>query len=104
MPVALAASRWRRSAGRPSRRSALSKWWLFVALASAYVLAYRRKLPDFIKLLVAAPLGIGLALAVQLGDIWPPPSSLYAPLAGGAAIVAAAVAVRVVVSRLRRRR
>ena len=36
--------------------------------------------------------------------IWPPPSSMHAPLAGGAAIVAAAVAVRVVVSRLRRRR
>lgn len=84
--------------------SALNKWWLFVALASAYVLAYRRKLPDFIKLLVAAPLGIGLALAIQLAEIWPPPSSLHAPLAGGAAIVAAAVAVRVVVSRLRRRR
>jgi len=84
--------------------SALSKWWLFVALASAYVLAFRRKLPDFIKLLVAAPLGIGLALAIQLADIWPPPSSLHAPLAGGAAILAAAVAIRVVVSRIRRRR
>ncbi len=90
--------------GTPLETSALSKWWLFVALASAYVLAYRRKLPDFIKLLVAAPLGIGLALAIQLADIWPPPSSMYGPLAGGAAIVAAAVAVRVVVSRLRRRR
>jgi hypothetical protein len=84
--------------------AALSKWWLFVVLASAYVLAYRRKLPDFIKLLVAAPLGIGLALALQLAEIWPPPSSLHAPLAAGAAILAAAVAVRVVVSRIRRRR
>ena len=90
--------------GTPVERSLLSKWWLFVALASAYVLAYRRKLPDFIKLLVAAPLGIGVAVAVQLGDAWPLSPSLYAPLAGGAAIVAAAVAVRVVVSRIRRRR
>jgi hypothetical protein len=90
--------------GTPVETSALSKWWLFVALASAYVLAYRRKLPDFIKLLVAAPLGIGLALAIQLAQIWPPPPSLRAPLAGGAAIVAAAVAVRVVVSRRRRPR
>ena len=90
--------------GTPVESAALSKWWLFVALASAYVLAYRRKLPDFIKLLVAAPLGIGLALAIQLAEIWPPPSSMHGPLAGGAAIVAAAVAVRVVVSRLRRRR
>ena len=85
-------------------RAALSKWWLFVALASAYVLAYRRTLPDFVKLLVAAPLGIGIALAIQLADVWPPPSSMHAPLVAGAAIVAAAVAVRVVVSRLRRRR
>ena len=59
---------------------------------SLFVLVDRWKLPDFVKLLGAVPLGIGLALAVQLGDIWPPPSSLYAPLAGGAAIVAAAVA------------
>ena len=90
--------------GTPVERSLLSKWWLFVALASAYVLAYRRKLPDFIKLLVAAPLGIGVAVAVQLGDAWPLSPSLYAPLAGGAAIVAAAVVVRAVVSRIRRRR
>ena len=74
--------------GTPVEQSLLSKWWLFVALASAYVLAYRRKLPDFVELLVAAPLGIGPALAVQLGDTWPLSPSLYAPLAGGAAIVA----------------
>jgi hypothetical protein len=91
--------------GTPVERSALGKWWTFVALASAYVLAYRRKLPDFVKLLIAAPLGVGLAFVVQLaGDLWPPPSALAAPLAGGAAIVAAAFAIRVAVSRLRRRR
>jgi hypothetical protein len=90
--------------GTPIERSALTKWWLFVALGAAYVLAYRRKLPDFIKLLVAAPLGIGLALALQLVAVWPPPPSLHAPLAAGAAILAGVVALRVLVSRIRRRR
>ena len=62
--------------GTPIERSAATKAWAFAALAAAYVLAYRRKLPDFIKLLVAAPLGVALALAFQLAEIWPPPRSL----------------------------
>ena len=41
---ALAAAAGAASRDARSRRSAASKWWLFVALASAYVLAYRRKL------------------------------------------------------------
>lgn len=90
--------------GTPIDRSAGTKAWAFAALGAAYVLGYRRKLPDFLKLLVAAPLGVGLALALQLADIWPPPRSLLLPLLAAPAIVAAAFAVRVVVARLRRRR
>jgi hypothetical protein len=89
--------------GTPIEHSARTKIWLFAALAAAYVLAYRRKLPDFFKLLVAAPLGIGLALALQLADIWPPPRSLRAPLLAAPAIVIAAAAVRAVFRRPPRR-
>jgi hypothetical protein len=90
--------------GTPIDRSAVTKAWIFAALGAAYVLAYRRKLPEFFKLLIAAPLGVGLALVFQLADIWPPAPSLLAPLLAAPAIVAAAFAVRVVASRLRRPR
>jgi len=85
--------------GTPIERSAATKAWAFAALAAAYVLAYRRRAPDFIKLLVAAPLGVALALAFQLAEIWPPPRSLLGPLLAAPAIVAAAFAIRKVVSR-----
>jgi hypothetical protein len=93
-PPALALQR-----GTPIDRSAATKAWLFAALGAAYVLAYRRKLPDFFKLLFAAPLGVALALAFQLADIWPPPRSLLVPLLAAPAIVAAAFALRVILAR-----
>jgi hypothetical protein len=85
--------------GTPIDRSARNKIWLFAALAAAYVLAYRRKLPDFFKLLIAAPLGLGLALAFQLADIWPPPGPVLRDLLAAAAIVAAAFVLRVLAAR-----
>jgi hypothetical protein len=87
--------------GTPIDRSAAIKAWAFAVLGAAYVLGYRRKLPDFVKLLFALPLGIALALAFQLADIWPPPRSLLAPLLAAPAIVAAAFVLRVAVSRRR---
>jgi hypothetical protein len=89
--------------GTPIDRSARSKIWLFAALGAAYVLAYRRKLPDFFKLLVAAPLGVGLALAFQLADIWPLPWPLLRDLLVALVSVAAAIALRAVLSRARRK-
>ena len=89
--------------GTPIERSAATKAWAFAALAAAYVLAYRRRAPDFIKLLVAAPLGVALALAFQLAEFWPPPRSLLGPLLAAPAIVGAAFALRAVVSRLSRK-
>jgi len=85
--------------GTPIDHSAATKAWAFAALAAAYVLAYRRKLPDFFKLLVAAPLGVGLALGFQLADVWPPPPSLRLPLLAAPAIVGAAFAIRALASR-----
>lgn len=90
--------------GTPIDRAAATKAWAFAALAAAYVLGYRRKLPDFLKLLVAAPVGVGIALVLQVVDIWPPPPSLRLPLLAAPAIVAAAFALRVALTRLRGRR
>ena len=90
--------------GAPTDRSAATKAWAFAALGAAYVLAYRRKLPDFFKLLIAAPLGVAVALVFQLADVWPPPRSLLLPLLAAPAIVGAAVGLRLALARLRRRR
>jgi hypothetical protein len=88
--------------GTPIDRSARTKVWAFAALAAAYVVGYRRKLPDFVKLLIAVPVGIGLALAFQLADIWPLPWPLFRDVSAAVVIVGAALAIRVVVSRRRR--
>jgi hypothetical protein len=87
--------------GTPIDRAAATKAWAFAALAAAYVLGYRRKLPDFLKLLVAAPIGVGIALILQVVDMWPPPPSLRLPLFAAPAIVAAAFALRRVLARVR---
>jgi hypothetical protein len=80
--------------GTPIDRSLATKAWAFAALAAVYVLAYRRKLPDFFKLLVAAPLGLGIALVLQLVDVWPPPRALLLPLLAAPLVPAAAFALR----------
>ena len=90
---------WAPQHGTPIDRSLATKAWAFAALAAAYVLAYRRKLPDFFKLLVAAPVGVLIALVLQLADIWPPPSSVLLPLLAAPLIVAAAFGIRYALAR-----
>jgi hypothetical protein len=85
--------------GAPVDQSLATKAWAFAALAAAYVLAYRRKLPDFFKLLVAAPIGLAIALVLQLAEIWPPSRSLLLPLIAAPLIVGAAFGVRTALAR-----
>jgi hypothetical protein len=79
------------------------KIWAFAALGAAFILGYRRRAPDFIKLLVAVPVGVGMAAAVQLADLWPPPASIAGLIAAAAGIIAGAVGLRIAVGRLWRR-
>lgn len=88
--------------GTPVDESARVKAWALAACAAAYILAYRRRSPDFVKLFVAVPLGLAAALGVQLAEIWPPPPSLRAALLAAIAIPAVATALRVAVTRRRR--
>jgi hypothetical protein len=88
--------------GTPIDESARLKAWALAACAAAYIFAYRRRAPDFVKLFVAIPLGLSAALCVQLAEIWPPPPSLRVALIAAIAIVAGAGAVRVAVTRWRR--
>jgi hypothetical protein len=70
------------------------KLWAFAGLAVVYVLTYRKRGPDWAKLLGAVPAGLGVALAVQVADLWPLPGAFAARLAGAVAAVVAAVALR----------
>jgi len=74
------------------------------ACAAAYILGYRRRAPDFVKLLVAVPLGLATALCVQLAEVWPPSAPLAGGLVAAVAIPAAAAALRAAAGRRRRRR
>jgi hypothetical protein len=89
--------------GTPIAQSARTKAWTFAILAAAFILAYRRRAPDFVKLLVAVPLGLVISLIVELVQIWPPPSPLGVTLAAACGLVAAALGLRLGWQRLRRR-
>jgi hypothetical protein len=80
--------------GTPDDEAVRLKLWAFAALGVAYVLAYRRHAPDWVKLLGVAPAGVGLALALQVRELWPPSSALAVRLAGVGAALVAAYAVR----------
>ena len=80
--------------GTPDDEAVRLKLWAFTALGVAYVLAYRKRAPDWVKLLGVAPAGVGVALAVQVAELWPPSPALALRLAGGVAAIAAAAAVR----------
>jgi hypothetical protein len=83
--------------GTPDDEAVRLKLWAFAALAVAYVLIYRRRAPDWVKLLGVAPAGVGLALALQVHELWPPSSALAIRLvAVGAAIVAAGAVRRLI--------
>ena len=90
--------------GTPIERSARLKAWAFAALAAAFILGYRRRAPDFVKLLVAVPVGVAIALMVQLAEMWPLPPSVASPVAAAVGIVGLAAGIRVGVSRFWRAR
>jgi hypothetical protein len=75
-------------------RAVSLKAWAFAALSVAFVLGWRRRLPEWVKLLAAAPAGVGVALAVDIADLWPPPAGTAATLIAVAVIIVAAAGVR----------
>ncbi len=79
------------------------KLWAFAALALAFLLLYRSRMPEWAKLLVVVPAGVGIALALQLADLWPLTGALAIKVAGAGAALVGAVAVRVGLARRRAR-
>jgi hypothetical protein len=90
--------------GTPLVESATLKIWVFAAAAVAFIVGYRRRMPDFLKLLIAIPAGVGVALGVQLVELWPLPGPVARALLLAVALVVAAAGGRIAVSRLSRRR
>jgi hypothetical protein len=85
--------------GTPDEEAVALKLWAFAALAAAYVLVYRKRAPDWVKLLGVAPVGVGAALAVELVDLWPPSGALAGRLAAALAVIGAAAGARWLVGR-----
>jgi hypothetical protein len=80
------------------------KLWAFALLAVAFVGIYGKRRPDWVKLLGVAPAGVGIALAIQVAELWPPSPALAGQLAMAVGLVVLAVAVRLVFERLSRKR
>jgi hypothetical protein len=85
--------------GTVVERALRLKLWAFAAFGALFILGYRPKLPDFVKLLGAVPAGLAIAAAVQLIEVWPPSRDVVIPLVASIAIVGAAAAVRLSLSR-----
>jgi peptidoglycan/LPS O-acetylase OafA/YrhL len=71
-------------------------------VAFLYLVFYRRRWPDWIKLLGVVPAGLGVALAIQLAEDWPPSSELGRMLLAAAGVVVLAVVLRVLFERRER--
>jgi hypothetical protein len=98
-PPALARQR-----GTPVEEDVRTKAWLFAALAAAYVLVYRKKAPDFLKLLIVLPAGLAIACLVALANLWPPSGPLALHLLAAFGTVVLAFAARWSAARLWSRR
>jgi hypothetical protein len=77
-----------------------TKLWAFAVLAIGFVLLVRPRAPDWVKLLGVVPAGVGVALAVQIAEIWPLPAELGCKALGALA----AVGLAAVIARRARRR
>jgi hypothetical protein len=76
--------------GTPDDESVQTKLWAFAGLAFVYALFYRKRAPDWAKLLGVVPAGVGIALVVQLADLWPLSSGLGLRLLGVAGAIVGA--------------
>jgi hypothetical protein len=86
-------------AGTPDEDAVRLKLWSFAVLAIAYVLLYRKRLPDWAKLLGAVPAGLAIALGLQLRELWPPSSAIVGRVALALGAVVLTIVVKVVLAR-----
>jgi hypothetical protein len=89
--------------GTPLERAIMIKGWAFAALAIAFILAYSKRAPDWLKLGGAIPAGVAIALAVDIADLWPLPGATLATVLVVLFLVAGAAAGRRLWQRKHRR-
>jgi hypothetical protein len=71
----------------------------FGALTLVFVLLYRPRMPDWAKLLGVVPAGVGIALALQLADLWPLTGVLGLKVILTVAVLGLVIGVRTVLAR-----
>jgi hypothetical protein len=86
-------------AGTPDEDAVRIKLWTFAGLAVAYVLLYRKRLPDWAKLLGVVPAGLAIALGLQLRELWPPSEAIVGRLAAALGAVVLAIVAKLALSR-----
>lgn len=86
-------------AGTPDEDAVRIKLWAFAGLAVAYVLLYRRRMPDWAKLMGVAPAGLAIALGLQLRELWPPSEAIVGRLAAALGAVVLAIVAKLALSR-----
>jgi hypothetical protein len=80
--------------GVPDDQALRRKLLAFGALAALYILLYRKRLPDWAKLLGVVPAGLAIAVLIQLAQEWPPSSEITPLIAGAAAAPVVAAGLR----------
>jgi hypothetical protein len=88
-------------AGTPDDEALRFKIQAFLVLAVASVLLYRKRLPDWAKLLVALPAGLAIAIGVQLAQMGPPSPEIARWLVVAAGAIVVTIALRLAIARIR---
>jgi hypothetical protein len=78
------------------------KLWAFGPTALLYLVLYRRRWPDWVKLLGVVPAGLAIALGIQVAQDWPVSSGLALRLAVVSAVVLVAAILRALAVRRER--
>ena len=91
-------------AGTTDDESLRLKLHAFFVLALAYVLLYRKRAPDWAKVLGALPAGLAVAVVVQLAQMGPLSRDVIERLGVAVGAVLVAVAIRVLIARHKAKR
>jgi hypothetical protein len=78
------------------------KLWAFGPTALLYLLFYRRRWPDWVKLLGVVPAGLAIALGIQVAQDWPVSSKFALRLVAVSAVVLVAAIFRALALRRER--
>src|SRR5262249_13611607 len=85
--------------GEPDDQAVRVKLWAFGPAAFLYLLLYRRRWPDWAKLLGVVPAGLAIALGIQIAEDWPPSSGVAFRVCAVVLVVLVAAVLRFLAER-----